>query len=66
MVSSKGGKFGFVYKSRQDVYRALRREGKSKKVAAQIANAGQTKLGRKNMAKKAARTRKAKSLGRKK
>lgn len=66
MVSSKGGKFGFVYKDRQDVYRALRREGKSKKVAAQIANGGHTKLGRKTMAKKAARTRKAKALGRKK
>jgi hypothetical protein len=66
MVSSKGGKFGFVYKNRQDVYRALRRKGKSKKVAAQIANAGHSKLGRKSMAKKAARTRKAKSLGRKK
>lgn len=66
MVSSKGGKFGFVYKNRQDVYRALRREGKSKKVAAQIANAGHSKVGRKAMAKKAARTRKAKSLSRKK
>lgn len=66
MVSSKGGKFGFVYKNRQDVYRALRREGKSKKVAAQIANAGHTKLGRKAMAKKAARSRKARSLGKKK
>jgi hypothetical protein len=66
MVSSKGGKFGFVYKNRQDVYRALRRKGKSKKVAAQIANAGHSKLGRKSMAKKAARTRKAKSLGRNK
>jgi hypothetical protein len=66
VVSSKGGKFGFVYKDRQDVYRALRRKGKSKKVAAQIANEGHTKLGRKAMAKKAARTRKAKSLGRKK
>ena len=66
MVSSKGGKFGFVYKDRQDVYRALRRKGKSKKVAAQIANEGHTKLGRNIMAKKAARTRKGKSLGRKK
>jgi hypothetical protein len=60
MVSSKGGKAGFVYKNRQDVYRALRREGKSKTVAAKIANAGHTKMGRKNMAKKAARTRKIK------
>lgn len=62
MVSSKGGKFGFVYKDRQDVYRALRREGKSKRVAAQIANGGHTQAGRKLMAKKAARTRKAKKL----
>jgi hypothetical protein len=60
MVSSKGGKAGFVYKNRQDVYRALRREGKSKKVAAMIANAGHSKAGRKSMAKKAARTRKLK------
>lgn len=66
MVSSKGGKFGFVYKDRQDVYRALRRKGKSKTNAAQIANAGHTKLGRKKMAKKAALSRKAHKLGRKK
>jgi hypothetical protein len=59
MVSSKGGKFGFVYKNRQTVYKALRREGKSKKVAAAIANAGHTKAGRKAMGKKAALTRKA-------
>lgn len=59
MVSDKGGKFGFVYKSRQDVYRALRRQGHSKKSAAQIANAGRTHVARKRMAKKAARTRKS-------
>lgn len=58
MVSSKGGKFGFVYKSRQNVYRALRREGKSKKIAAMIANAGRTAAARSRMARKAARTRK--------
>lgn len=58
MVSAKGGKYGFVYKSRQNVYRALRREGKSKTVAAKIANAGRTKGARHQMAKKAARTRK--------
>lgn len=57
MVSARGGKFGFVYTSRQNVYRALRREGKSKTVAAKIANAGRTKAGRKAMGKKAARTR---------
>ena len=58
MVSSKGGKHGFVYADRQDVYRALRRKGKSKSTAAQIANAGHTKAGRHRMAKKAARSRK--------
>jgi len=60
MVSARGGKFGFVYKSRQDVYRALRRQGKSKTAAAKIANAGQTHTARSRMAKKAARTRRAK------
>lgn len=60
MVSSKGGKFGFVYKNRQAVYRALRRHGKSKKEAAQIANAGHTHVQRSIMARKAARTRKRK------
>jgi hypothetical protein len=60
MVSSAGGKKGFVYKDRQDVYRALRRHGKSKKLAAQIANEGHTAAGRKAMAKKAATTREAK------
>jgi hypothetical protein len=58
MVSDRGGKFGFVYRNRQNVYRALIREGKSKRVAAAIANEGHTKVGRKAMAKKAARTRK--------
>lgn len=57
MVSSAGGKKGFVYRDRQDVYRALRRDGKSKSVAAAIANGGHTKAGRKGMAKKAAMTR---------
>jgi hypothetical protein len=58
MVSSKGGKWGFVYKSRQKVYKALRRAGHTKKSAAQIANAGKTGGQRSRMAKKAARTRK--------
>lgn len=58
MVSDKGGKYGYVVKSRQDVYRALRRQGKSATVAAKIANAGRSKVGRSRMAKKAARTRK--------
>jgi uncharacterized protein (DUF302 family) len=59
MVSDKGGKFGYVVKTRQDVYRALRRQGKSKTVAAKIANAGRTSAARHRMGKKAARTRKA-------
>jgi hypothetical protein len=58
MVSSRGGKHGFVYRNRHDAYRALRRQGKSKKVAAMIANAGKAFAGRSRMAKKAARTRK--------
>lgn len=58
VVSDKGGKAGFVYRSRQAVYRALRRQGKSKQVAAEISNAGQTHAERSAMAKKAARTRK--------
>ena len=58
MVSSRGGKFGFVYANRHNVYRALRRQGKSKTVAAKISNAGRTHAARSRMAKKAARTRK--------
>lgn len=60
MVSSRGGKYGFVYASRQNVYRALRRKGKSKTVAAKIANGGRTHLARKAMAKKGAAHRRAK------
>lgn len=58
MVSSKGGKSGFVFRDRQDVYRALRRQGATKSKAAAIANGGETKPERKVMAKKAAATRK--------
>lgn len=58
MVSSKGGKKGFVYQARHKAYRRLRAQGKSKKIAAMIANAGKTFAGRSRMAKKAARTRK--------
>lgn len=58
MVSDRGGKWGFVYKSRQAVYRALRRQGKSQSTAAAIANAGRNHGGRSAMAKKAARSRK--------
>jgi hypothetical protein len=59
MVSARGGKYGFVYRSRQDVYRALRRQGATKSKAARIANEGVTKVGRKVMARKAAATRRA-------
>lgn len=59
MVSDKGGRFGFVYKMRQNVYRALRRQGKSERVAAMIANRGDTHAERSAMSKKGARTRKA-------
>jgi uncharacterized protein (DUF302 family) len=58
MVSARGGKYGFVYRNRQDVYRALRRKGMTKQMAAQISNAGHTKAGRKIMARKAAISRK--------
>lgn len=58
MVSSAGGKKGYVAKSRQNVYRALRRQGKSKSSAARISNAGTSHVKRSTMAKKAARTRK--------
>jgi hypothetical protein len=58
MVSARGGKYGFVYRARQRVYRALRRQGKSKSVAAAIANGGRTHAARSAMARKAAHTRK--------
>ncbi|MFI1166551.1 hypothetical protein ACH4UM_23845 [Streptomyces sp. NPDC020801] len=60
MVSSRGGKFGFVYRSRFSAYRALRRKGMSKTRAAEISNAGRSFPQRSIMARKAARTRKAK------
>ena len=60
MVSARGGRFGYVVRSRHDAYRALRRKrGLPKSVAAAIANKGRTKAGRRAMALKAARTRKA-------
>lgn len=58
MVSSRGGRFGFVYTSRQRVYAALRRQGASKSKAARISNAGRTRVQRSVMARKAAKTRK--------
>jgi uncharacterized protein (DUF302 family) len=57
MVSDAGGKKGFVYASRQDVYRALRRQGKTKSTAAAIANAGRSRAGRQAMARKGRRRR---------
>jgi len=60
MVSSAGGRKGYVAPGRHNVYRALRRQGKSKKVAAKIANAGVTHTQRSRMARKAARTRRGK------
>lgn len=59
MVSARGGKYGFVYSSRHNVYRALRRKGMSKSKAARISNAGRSKAGRHRMAVRAARTRRA-------
>ena len=59
MVSARGGKYGFVYVSRQDTYRALRRKGMSKSKAARISNAGRTHVQRKVMAKKGSLHRKA-------
>jgi hypothetical protein len=58
LVSDKGGRKGFVYKARQNVYRALRRQGKSESTAAAIANEGNSRSGRSTMARKAAKTRK--------
>jgi hypothetical protein len=57
VVSDRGGRYGYVVKSRQNVYRALRRKGASKSKAARISNAGRTRAGRHRMAVKAARTR---------
>ena len=53
-------KYRSIASNRIDVYKALKRQGKSKRVAAKIANAGKTKAGRKAMARKAAATRRRK------
>lgn len=58
MVSSAGGKKGFVFHSRFKAYRALRRKGIPKSLAARIANGGRTHAQRVVSAKKAAATRK--------
>ncbi len=60
VVSSRGGKYGFVYKSRQNVYRALRRKGFSKSKAARISNGGHYHAQRVVMARKGAAKRRAK------
>jgi hypothetical protein len=57
MVSAAGGRKGYVARTRQNVYRALRRHGASKSKAARISNAGVTRAGRVSMARKAAATR---------
>ncbi len=46
MVSARGGRHGFVYRSRHRAYRAIRRKGKTKSMAARIANAGKSRAGR--------------------
>ncbi|MEU6520459.1 hypothetical protein [Streptomyces sp. NPDC046978] len=59
MVSSRGGKYGFVYRTRFSAYRALGRKGLSKTRAAEISNAGRSFPQRSLMARKAAKTRQA-------
>lgn len=58
MVSSRGGKYGYVVRSRHKAYRGMAGKGLSKTARAKIANAGRTHAARSRMAKKAARTRK--------
>lgn len=60
MVSDRGGRWGYVEKSRQRVYKALRREGKTASVAAAIANAGRSAAARSGMSRKGAKTRRGK------
>ena len=56
-VSDRGGKYGFVYATRQRVYKALRRKGMTKSQAARISNAGRFHPQRSIMARKGAQTR---------
>jgi hypothetical protein len=51
-------KHGNIPLSRSRAYEAFRRQGKTKKASAKLAWAGRTRLGRHNMAIKAAHTRK--------
>jgi hypothetical protein len=55
MVSDKGGKWGYVVRSRHRAYRAI--TGLSKSARAAIANKGRTAAGRRAMARNAAATR---------
>lgn len=59
MVSDAGGKAGYVPATRWNAYNHLRAKGMSKSKAAAIANAGRSKSGRRAMARKGARTRRA-------
>lgn len=59
MVSDRGGRYGFVYRSRHAAYRALRRQGASKEKAARISNGGRSFPQRSRMARKGWRTRRA-------
>jgi len=59
MVSDRGGRHGFVYRSRHAAYRALRRKGASKEKAARISNAGRAFAGRSRMARKGWRRRRS-------
>jgi hypothetical protein len=54
-----GNRLKSITKKRRPVYEALKKQGMSKGMAARIANAGKTRKGRQRMARKAARTRKA-------
>lgn len=57
MVSARGGKYGYVVRSRHRAYRGMAKTGLSKSARAAIANKGRTKAGRVAMARKAAATR---------
>lgn len=61
VVSDRGGKYGYVVRSRQNVYKALRRQGMTKSKAARISNAGRLHSGRVRMARRAAATRRRRS-----
>ncbi len=56
-------KYKTIAPGRRDIYEELKSQGKSKRVAAAIANAGKSKAGRSRMARKAAATRKARGRG---